>query len=79
MRATQPVVEKLTRGRLAEFGGLNLETIRYLRAARASARAAANGGGVSGFPREAGRRLRFQDVAFSIVDLCAANPSNCWL
>lgn len=73
MRATQPVAEKLTISRLAQLGGVNLETIRYYERQGLLAAPPRTAAGYRVFPREAARRLRFikraQELGFSLSEI----------
>src|SRR6266849_2413516 len=73
MRATQPVAEKLTISRLAQLGGVNLETIRYYERQGLLAAPPRTAAGYRVFPREAARRLRFikraQELGLSLSEI----------
>lgn len=73
MRATQPVAEKLTIGRLARLGGVNLETIRYYERQGLLPAPPRTAAGYRVFPRETVRRLRFikraQELGFSLNEI----------
>ena len=73
MRATQPVAEKLTISRLAQLGGVNLETIRYYERQGLLPAPPRTAAGYRVFPREAARRLRFikraQELGFSLSEI----------
>ena len=69
----QPSVEKLTISRLAQLGGVNLETIRYYERQGLLPAPPRTAAGYRVFPREAARRLRFikraQELGFSLNEI----------
>jgi MerR family transcriptional regulator, copper efflux regulator len=69
----QPVAEKLTISRLAQLGGVNLETIRYYERQGLLPAPPRTASGYRVFPREAARRLRFikraQELGFSLNEI----------
>src|SRR5712692_8279375 len=69
----QPLVEKLTISRLAQLGGVNLETIRYYERQGLLPAPPRTAAGYRVFPREAARRLRFikraQELGFSLSEI----------
>jgi MerR family mercuric resistance operon transcriptional regulator len=71
MRAATP--ERLTIGRLARVGGVNLETIRYYEREGLLPRPPRTRAGYRIFPTDAARRLRFikraQDLGFSLKEI----------
>lgn len=71
--ATQPVAEKLTISRLAQLGGVNLETIRYYERQGLLPAPPRTAAGYRVFPPEAARRLRFikraQELGFSLNEI----------
>ena|SRR5437588_6723266 len=73
MRATQPVAEKLTISRLAQLGGVNLETVRYYERQGLLPAPPRTAAGYRVFPRESARRLRFikraQELGFSLNEI----------
>src|SRR5437899_12754454 len=73
MRATQPVAEKLTISRLAQLGGVNLETIRYYERQGLLPAPPRTAAGYRVFPRDAAHRLRFikraQELGFSLSEI----------
>ena len=73
MREKQPVAERLTISRLAQLGGVNLETIRYYERQGLLPPPPRTANGYRIFPPEAGRRLRFikraQELGFSLKEI----------
>ena len=73
MRTPQPRAEKLTTSRLAQLGGVNLETIRYYERQGLLPAPPRTAAGYRVFPREAARRLRFikraQELGFSLSEI----------
>ncbi len=73
MTARQPKAEKLTIGRLADLGGVNLETIRYYEQKGLVPVPPRTAAGYRVFPREAARRLQFikraQELGFSLREI----------
>src|SRR6266849_4421278 len=73
MRATQPVAEKLTISRLAQLGGVNLDTNHYYERQGLLPAPPRTAAGYRVFPREAARRLRFikraQELGFSLSEI----------
>ena len=73
MREKQPVAERLTISRLAQLGGVNLETIRYYERQGLLPPPPRTANGYRVFPPEAGRRLRFikraQELGFSLKEI----------
>src|SRR5260370_4161590 len=71
MRAATP--ERLTIGRLAELGGVHLETIRYYEREGLLPRPPRTRAGYRIFPNDAARRLRFikraQQLGFSLTEI----------
>src|SRR5258707_6858770 len=71
MRAATP--ERLTIGRLAELGGVHLETIRYYEREGLLPRPPRTRAGYRIFPIDAARRLRFikraQELGFSLKEI----------
>src|SRR5438034_522066 len=65
--------EQLTIGRLAQVGGVNLETIRYYEREGLLPRPPRTRSGYRVFPRDAARRLRFikraQELGFSLNEI----------
>jgi MerR family mercuric resistance operon transcriptional regulator len=72
MKATQGT-EKLTISRLAQLGGVNLETIRYYERQGLLPAPPRTAAGYRIFPRDAMRRLRFikraQELGFSLSEI----------
>lgn len=66
-------MERLTIGRLARLGGVNLETVRYYERQGLLAKPPRTASGYRVFPREAARRLRFikraQELGFSLREI----------
>jgi MerR family mercuric resistance operon transcriptional regulator len=73
MKATQPGPERLTISRLAQLGGVNLETIRYYERQGLLPAPPRTAAGYRVFPRDAARRLRFikrsQELGFSLSEI----------
>jgi MerR family transcriptional regulator, copper efflux regulator len=73
MRASEPGAEQLTIGRLAQLGGVNLETIRYNERQGLLPEPPRTAAGYRIFPREAAWRLRFikraQELGFSLNEI----------
>lgn len=67
------MAEKLTIGRLASLGGVNLETIRYYERQGLLPAPPRTAAGYRVFPREAARRIRFikraQELGFSLNEI----------
>lgn len=67
------MAEKLTISRLAQLGGVNLETIRYYERQGLLPAPPRTAAGYRVFPREAARRLRFikraQELGFSLSEI----------
>src|SRR5438128_193942 len=70
---TAPTPERLTIGRLARVGGVNLETIRYYEREGLLPRPPRTRSGYRVFPTDAARRLRFikraQKLGFSLTEI----------
>lgn len=66
-------LERLTIGRLARLGGVNLETVRYYERQGLLAKPPRTASGYRAFPEEAARRLRFikraQELGFSLREI----------
>ena len=66
-------MERLTIGRLARLGGVNLETVRYYERQGLLTKPPRTASGYRAFPREAARRLRFikraQELGFSLREI----------
>ena len=73
MRSRQPLRERLTISRLAQLGGVNLETIRYYEREGLLPAPPRTPAGYRIFPQEARRRLRFikraQELGFSLNEI----------
>ena len=73
MRTTEQRPEKLTISRLAQLGGVNLETVRYYERQGLLPEPPRTAAGYRVFPREAARRLRFikraQELGFSLNEI----------
>ena len=73
MSATRSGAEKLTISRLAQLGGVNLETIRYYERQGLLPEPPRTASGYRVFPKEAARRLRFikraQELGFSLHEI----------
>ena len=73
MKETQPGPERLTISRLAQLGGVNLETIRYYERQGLLPAPPRTAAGYRVFPLEAARRLRFikraQELGFSLNEI----------
>src|SRR6516225_4443730 len=73
MGSRQPVREKLTISRLAQLGGVNLETIRYYEREGLLPKPPRTEAGYRLFPSETARRLRFikraQELGFSLGEI----------
>ncbi len=67
-------MERFTIGRLAELGGVNLETIRYYERRGLLPKPARTAAGYRQFAPDAARRLRFikraQQLGFSLAEIC---------
>lgn len=70
---TSEAADRLTIGRLARAGGVNLETVRYYEREGLLAKPPRTSSGYRVFPREAAKRLRFikraQDLGFSLTEI----------
>lgn len=73
MSEKQPSAESLTISRLAQLGGVNLETVRYYERQGLLPPPPRTASGYRVFPREAARRLRFikraQELGFSLNEI----------
>lgn len=73
MKPIQTEYEKLTISRLAQLGGVNLETIRYYKRQGLLPSPPRTAAGYRVFPRESARRLRFikraQELGFSLNEI----------
>lgn len=73
MRTTELGAKRLTISRLAQLGGVNLETIRYYERQGLLPAPPRTAAGYRVFPREAARRLRFikraQELGFSLSEI----------
>src|SRR6266852_1677460 len=71
--ASMGTAERLTIGRLSQFGGVNLETIRYYEREGLLPRPPRTRSGYRVFPTDAARRLRFikraQHLGFSLTEI----------
>lgn len=67
------VPDKLTIGKLAQLGGVNLETVRYYEREGLLPKPPRTTAGYRVFPRDAARRLRFikraQELGFSLTEI----------
>ena len=65
--------ERLTIGKLAQLGGVNLETVRYYEREGLLPKPPRTTAGYRIFPRDAARRLRFikraQELGFSLIEI----------
>jgi MerR family mercuric resistance operon transcriptional regulator len=73
MRAAGTSAERLTIGRLAQLGGVNLETVRYYEREELLPKPPRTASGYRIFPRDAARRLRFikraQELGFTLQEI----------